>query len=356
MGITTHHITTASMEQYTQISSEERNKIYLLLQDGQSQKEIAIILGRNPWTISREIRRNSTVFPKSKNGLGIKKKEDYHYLPDNAHRKYRNRRKSCGWRPPLKNNSVREYVIWKLREGWSPDIIAGTMRKEYPDNPYFRISHECIYQFIYSKQGEELNLKYCLVRAHKRRKKKTGRNVRKVSNIPNRVDISLRPEGVLERKEFGHFEGDSVLSAQPSKSALRTEVERMSRYILMKKIQRKTAECTKQATLSIYQKIPKWAVKSVTLDNGTEHVKHREISEILQVPFFFARPYHSWERWTNEHANGMIRRYFPKGTNFDSITDEQIQAVADCLNNRPRKILGYKTPKQVFDAHISAFS
>jgi len=124
----------------------------------------------------------------------------------------------------------------------------------------------------------------------------------------------------------------------------------------VKKIARKTAILTKEAALVLYGSIPNGAVKSIAYDNGSEHTEHEAIAEALKAEIYFARPYHSWERWTNEHANGMIRRFFPKGTNFDEITDEQIQSVADYLNNRPRRILGYKTPKEVFYSCLSTFS
>lgn len=338
------------------LSEKEREEIYLMLRSWAKQKDIAEALGRHPGTISREVTRNSTLLSRSKNGLANKNKEDYHYLPDRAQKKYLDRRKLCGWRPPLKYPRVFEYTIDHLRIGWSPDVISGSLKREYPDDPDMSISPECIYQFIYTKKGQELNLKQYLVRTHKRRKKKTGRSVRSMPKIPNRLDISLRSESVLTREEFGHFEGDSILSARPSKSALRTEVERKSRKIFAGKIPRKTATNTKRATLLLYEGIPKQAIRSITWDNGSEHSKHEEVSRELWIPIYFAHPYHSWERWTNEHANGMIRRFFPKGTDFDRISDEQLQNVVDYLNNRPRKILNYRTPNEVFAECLSAFS
>lgn len=345
------------MAQYTHLSLEERNKIYELLQLWKTQEAIAENLGRNPGTISREISRNHSLISKSLNGAKwSRKREDYHYLPDTAERKYHERQTFKNYRSPLKNPRVFSYVIQKLQEElWSPDIIAWNLVLKYPDEKSMRISHECIYQFIYSKHGKELWLKRFLLRSHKKRKKKTGRSVRKASNIPNRVDILLRPKEVENRKEFGHFEWDSILSERPSKSALRTEVERMSRKIFSCRIQRKTAELTNNAALQIYSEFVPGVVKSITYDNGSEHSKHEEITKTLGIPVYFAHPYHSWERGTNEHANGMIRRFFPKGTNFDEVTDEQLQKVVDYLNNRPRKILGYKTSNQVFDEELQKY-
>ena len=345
------------MKQYTHLSLEERSKIYELLQLWKTQEAIAENLGRNPGTISREIARNHSLISKSLNGAKwSRKEEDYHYLPDTAERKYHERQKFKNYRPPLKNPRVFSYVVQKLAEElWSPDGIAGALLLVYPDEPSMRVSHECIYQFIYSKLWEELGLKRFLLRSHKKRKKKTGRSVRKTSKIPNRIDILLRPKEVEAREVFGHFEGDSILSERPSKSALRTEVERMSRKIFLRKIPRKTAEFTKIAALQIYSEFTPGIVKSITYDNGSEHSKHEEITKILGIPIYFAHPYHSWERGTNEHANGMIRRFFPKGTNFDEISDEQLQKVVDYLNNRPRKILWYKTSNQIFEEELQKY-
>jgi IS30 family transposase len=246
---------------------------------------------------------------------------------------------------------------------WSPDIIAGDLKLLYPTDTTMHISHECIYQFIYTKLWHELWengkwLKQYLLRSHKRRKKKTGRSLQKSSKIPNRIGISERKEVYPEcetRNEFGHFEWDSILSVRPTYSALRTELERKSRFLFVRRIPRKTAEHTVQATISIYSSLPKWAVKSTTWDNGTEHAGHELVTQKLSIPIYFAEPYKSWQRGANEHGNGMIRRFFPKGTNFDDVTDEQIQKVVDYINNRPRKILGYKTPKQVFDSYLATF-
>lgn len=354
------------MKQYTQISLEERENIYLLLKEKKKPAEIARILKRDSSTIGREIARNSTVLSRSLNGIREKKPEHYHYLPDTAQDKSEKRRKEVNWRAPLKRPEILSHVIRHLKLWWSPDIIAWDLRIQYPTDISMHISHECIYQFIYSRKWEELHLKQYLLRSHKRRKKKTGRSLQKSSKIPNRIDISqrkidhpfceIRDESwCLVRDEFGHFEWDSILSVRTTYSALRTELERKSRFLFVRRIPRKTAEYTVQATLSIYSFLPKWSVKSTTWDNGTEHTGHEQITRQLSIPIYFAEPYKSWQRGSNEHGNGMMRRFFPKGTNFDDITDEQIQKVVDYINNRPRKILGYKTPKQVFDSYLATF-
>lgn len=343
------------MKQYTHLSWEEREIIYSWLLEWKKKKQIALELWRSPPTITREIQRNSTVLSRNLNHLKEKKEEHYHYLPDRAQIKTEVRRKEVNWRAPLKKPEIFSHVVKHLRLWWSPDIIAGSLKLLYPNDPSMYASHECIYQFIYSKKWEELKLKYYLLRSHKRRKKQTGRSLNKSCKIPNRIDISQRPKEVEERKEFGHFEWDSILSVRNTYSALRTELERKSRFLFVRRIPRKKALYTVQATISIFQSLPWWAVKSTTWDNGSEHTEHEKITKTLHIPIYFAEPYKSWQRGSNEHANGMIRRFFPKGTNFDDVTDEQIQRVVNYLNNRPRKILGYKTPKQVFDSYLATF-
>ena len=362
--ITPLHITT--MKQYTHLSKEARESIYWLLLEWKTKKEIALVVGRSPSTITREILRNSTLLSRNFNHLSQEEKERgrsqyYHYLPDSAQSKSDKRRKEGNWRSPLKNTFVFSYVIEHLHLWWSPDIISGNLKLLFPlssQKAFYSISHECIYQFIYSKKGEELELKSLLLRSHKRRRKQTGRSMRKLSKIVNRRDISLRKNDhpLCEmREEFGHFEWDSILSTRTTYSALRTEIERKSRFLFVRKIKRKNAEYTKEATIEIYRSIPKWALKSITWDNGSEHTKHEDITNILHAPIYFAEPYKSWQRWSNEHGNGMIRRFFPKGTNFDDVSDEEIQNVVNSLNNRPRKILWYQTPKQVFDSYLHSY-
>lgn len=272
---------------------------------------------------------------------------NFHYIPDKAQKKYLLRRKESKQKCPLKTIALFEFVIRQLKEGVSPELIAGRAKlKDIGD-----ISHECIYQFIYSKQGKDLKLYEYLVRAHKRRRKQKGRKHRK-PHIPNRVGIELRPKGANSRKEFGHWETDSVLG-KVKRSALNTNRERKSRYVLMTKIPRKTAENTRVAICNKFKHLPLKARLSNTADNGCEFTEHEKITEEIDMTFFFANPYHSWERGTNENGNGLIRRFFPKKTDFDLVTNEQIQAVENWINNRPMKCLDFKTPHEVFHEELA---
>ena len=346
------------MKQYTHFSLEERETIYNLKLSWIKQNKIAQELGRDPGSISRELDRNKTIL-KGKNAKKEKVPEDYHYLPDRAEMKTKARRVGKWRKSPMENPEVRIYVISGLTEKWwSPDIISGKMKEEYSGNTSMRISHECIYQFIYSKGGEELNLKSFLLRSHRNRKEKTGRSVRGVSKtrIPGRIDIDERPKSIETREEFWNWEGDSILSGIRAWATLHTELERKSRFLMVKKIPQKTALLTLEAQKKIFSPLPLLARRTTTLDNGTENVEHVELTKCVGILVYYAKPYHSWERWSNEHANGMIRRFFPKGTDFATISDEQIQKVVDYINNRPRKILWYRTPKEVFEHEINLLS
>lgn len=232
----------------------------------------------------------------------------------------------------------------KLAEGWSPELIAGRIGQEIRGAS---ISHEAIYQYIYhpnTERREELIGQ--LVRGHRKRKKKgIGRKERK-TRIPNRVPIEERPVSADNRSRYGHWEGDSLVSRK-SLAALNSLVERKSRYTFLTKLERKSSEQTRNAVICRLQKLPEKARRSLTVDNGTENARHEEITEAIGTRCYFARPYASWQRGSNEQVNGMVRRYFPKGTDFSKITDEQVAWVESRINNRPRKCLGYKTPAEV---------
>lgn len=346
------------MTKYTHLSINERESIFLMLQEWKKPSEIARSLWRDKGTLSRELERNPVLI-QWKWAKKEKTKSDYHYLPDSAQKKYTERRKKCIPCSPFEDERIRFYVISGLTEKWwSPDIISGMMRKEYTEDLSFRVSHETIYEFIYSKEGEKLNLKSYLLRSHRKRKTKTGRSVRGVSKtrIPGRVDIDERPKSVEDREEFWNYEGDSVLSGIRAWAALHTEVERKSRFLMVKKIPQKTALLTLEAQKKIFSALPKLARRTTTLDNGTENVEHVELTRCTWILVYYAKPYHSWERGSNENANGMIRRFFPKGTDFSTVSDEEIQRVVDIINNRPRKILWYKSSKEVFEYELNLLS
>jgi len=316
---------------YRHLSREERETISFMKGDGHALQEIADVLGRSKGTISRELKRNSAPAYKV-------------YTPCRAHERAVARKKESGMRQRLKNGCIVDYVREKLAFQWSPEIIAGRIRQDIAGAS---ISHEAIYQYIYQPktEGREELIGH-LVRAHRKRKKKgIGRKERK-TKIPNRISISERPLSADNRSRYGHWEGDSLISRK-SLAALNSLVERKSRWTFLTRLERKSSEATRDAVIQRLGPLPSKAKQSLTMDNGTENARHEEITEAIGLSCYFADPYASWQRGANEQVNGLVRRYFPKGTDFGKITDEQVAWVESRINNRPRKCLGYKTPAEV---------
>lgn len=333
-----------------------------------AKKEIARRLSRDIKTIRREINRNSTRVNVGRNDWEIIY-EPFHAQNASDDRK----QKAFNAKHPLKNPDVYSYVLENLRGGWSPEEISGRLREQdHKGEAHWQICMETIYQFIYkektdkTKDGQQQEQdarkrkKKALVtvtdanrplweflrRKQKKRRKKGGRKVQRV-RIPDRVSIHDRPKAVDRRKQFGHWEGDSIVGKHHT-SGLHTEYERVSSLIRYEYLDRINADEVVASARKIFDDLPKHARLTTTLDNGSEHVKHMEFG--LQA--YFADPYASWQRGGNENANGMIRCYFPKGTDFSTITDVELRDVEWELNNRPRKRLNYKTPQEVFDCYL----
>lgn len=316
---------------YKQLSLEDRDRITELKAGGSSLRAIAGALGRSPSTIAREVGRNSSP------AYAL-------YMSHRANDRAARRKREAAGRPRLKDKETESYVREGLSMGWSPEQIAG---RTGMDRPGLSISHEAIYQYIYHRgtEGRE-ELIRCLRRGHRKRKPKgVGRKERR-TKIPNRVPIEERPASVEARSRFGHWEGDSLVSRK-SLAALNSLVERKSRLLFITRLPRKSAGQTSEAVIHRLGGLPERARRTLTLDNGTENARHEEITGAIGTRCFFARPYASWQRGTNEHMNGLVRWYFPKGTDFGKITDEQVARVESLINNRPRKCLGYKTPLEV---------
>jgi len=338
------------MRKYTHITQKEREKIhYLYHVKNQKLKEIGKEIGKHASTIGRELERNKTMvsIENNNNPQAKKNRKNWHYLPHRAEKKYLQRRKESKKKSPFENLELHEYVIEKLRIGWSPERITGRAKKE----GIGKTNHESIYQYIYNDpRGKELELWKFLPRAQRKRKKRTGRKMKRTL-IPNRIGIEQRPIEVEDRKEFGHWEGDSVLGVG-KKSALNTNRERKTRKIMITKIRRKTAEETRKAVIRRFRNLPFEARKTNTKDNGCEFTEHEKITKKLGMKIYFANPYHSWERGTNENGNGLIRRFFPKKTDFNEISVEAIKFVEDWINNLPMKCLDYQTPNEAFQNEL----
>ncbi len=336
------------------------------------KKECARRLGRDIRTIQREIIRNKTRVAVGDNDWQII------YEPVHAQHVAMQRKKNAFLsKQPLKNKKIFSYVLKKLKMGWSPEQIAGRLKEvDHPSDPTWHICHETIYAFIYKKKTDmtkagiiqqsildktklgkektiitvtdhERPLLEYLRRKQVKRRIRSGRKVQRV-RIPDRVSIQDRPAIVAQRMQFGHWEGDSIVGKNHT-SGLHTEYERISSLTRFERMTRITATQAAVAAQKIFGVLPEHARRSTTLDNGSEHTNHKDFG----IQAYFADPYASWQRGGNENCNLWIRYYFPKGTDFDSISDEELQDVEWELNNRPRKRLKFKTPQEVFSEYLN---
>lgn len=266
-------------------------------------------------------------------------------------------RKSHAWekKQPLKNKQLFAYITVRLKWGWSPETISGRLREvEHRGDKSWQICHETIYRFCYDPKRQRPKDHFFwweyLRRKQRHRKKQHGRSAQRV-RIPDRVSIHDRPEEINLRKIFGHWEGDTVIG-KGRNHGIHTAYERVSSLIRMEKMPDLTALSSYLAQLKIYQNLPPMARKSITLDNGHEHVLHTRLKEVLGIQSYFADPYSSWQRGGNENGNMWIRYYFPKGTDFSTITEGDLKDVEYDLNSRPRKRLNYQTPLEVFTTQV----
>ena len=314
---------------YHHVTQDIRSQIYALKAIGTSLHKISAIVGRHVSTISREISRN-------KGGRG--------YRYNQANEKALERRAKASRTPQKLTPTLVTIIEEKLLKKWSPDQISGRLKEK----DIASISHEAIYQHIWkNKRAGGILYKQLRHNGKKYNKRSSGKAGR--GCIPNRVDITQRPKIVEEKARIGDWEGDTVISAV-SKTAILSVVDRHSKFTRIKKLGRKTAENVRTAMKEVMSSLP-YPVFTVTYDNGMEFAAHEGIAADLKAHCFFAAPYHSWERGLNEHTNGLIRQYLPKSVDFKDVTDDEIQAIEDHLNNRPRKILGYKTPMEVMMMH-----
>lgn len=311
------------MKRYEHLAQTERYYIYMSLQSGISLRKIANKINRSVSTISRELKRN-----KGKRGYLDKQAQ--------AVAKARQRDKVKAKLP----FHLLEIVFKMLRQDYSPEQISGRLALEYG----YKISHESIYSLILKdkKAGGKL---YKHLRCQRKKKRRYAKPDRR-GQIPNRVFISERPEIVNNRSRLGDWEADLVESHKGGELFL-TILERKSRVYLVKKVENKKADIVKNMILQTLMPIKDF-VHTITFDNGKEFAYHSEISEKLNANSYFATPYHSWERGSNENSNGLLRQYFPKGKSIKDVSVMQVAEITMKLNNRPRKCLGFKTPFEVF--------
>lgn len=322
---------------YHRLTFRERVIIETLLRQKMSAAFIARQLNRNKSTISRELKK---WIPRSTDKYDAKL-ADWSAKDDYVSKKYHDKISAY----PM----LRWYVYRGLLTNWTPEQIAGSIKIKYPGDPIMTISHESIYAYIYKHRQAKMNRKLIKLLPYSRYKRRNHRPPKpEKPRIKDQLSIELRPAHVELRQEIGHWEGDLMIGAKQA-SAIGTLVERKSRYTHIVKLKDRKSETV---TLAFSNKIMKMNAsfkKSLTYDNGMEMANHKWFTQKTGMPVYFAHPYSSWERGTNENTNGLIRRFFPKGTDFNKITDEQIMEVENKLNNRPRKIINYLTPLEFIE-------
>jgi len=244
------------------------------------------------------------------------------------------------------DDDLQEHVISELKRGQSPDVIAGRLRYDPPSHLQGKtISHEAIYDWIQTGEGRYLGLHAFLCSGRPRRQKRHGRKKRK-THIPERISIHERPKGIGERKELGHWESDSVVFKK-QKTRISVQYERKARYVAIHRLSNGSAEETERALTESIESLPQPLWKTITFDNGSEGVNHGKVRDRFDLKTFFCDPYASYQKGGVENANRIIRRYLPRGIDMSRITQKDIYAIQERINSTPRKILGYKTPKEV---------
>lgn len=315
---------------YSHLSSEERYAIQQLHRLNYSQLAIAEQLGRSHSTIGRELKRNaiqSGYDSVQASQMAQKRRQKARHAKRRDH-------------PPL----VKQVLAW-LHADWSPEIIVAYLKKQFPRDSKMRVCIETIYKWIYADARCGGTLYQALWRQHKKRK--TQRKGLKRILIPNRTGIEARPPGATNRSRYGHWEGDTV-EGKKGRGGLATHADRKSRFLIARLLTDKRAATFSDATCKSFNWVPSSLLRSVTYDNGSENADHECTSITTGLKVFFADPYSPWQRGTNEQANGLLRHYFPKGTDFSKVTQEEVDAVVEKINKRPRKCLGYQAPYDVF--------
>jgi transposase, IS30 family len=316
---------------YKQLSIEDREKIAFLKARGRSLRSISKVLSRSHTSISRELRRNPC------SPLGFR------YAPHKAQMNADITRKQAARRKRLKCETIIQYVTEKLQKHWSPEQISVRLSMEYP---HLKISHEAIYQYVYTDAPKLIAL---LPRRHKKRHPKRPWSNHQNLKIHNRRSIKERPEIVNLRLQFGHWESDSMMSKTGYPTTAHVLVERESRLTKISKIKKNGPEDVKEAILRRLGQQPRQSRRSITYDNGPENRRHDAINKVLRLDSYFCHPYRSWEKGTVENTIGLVRRFIPKGSDLQTVPTTEFRRIENLLNNRPRKCLNYRTPKEVYE-------
>jgi IS30 family transposase len=316
---------------YTHLTPHDRYCIYHQKLALFTDAEVARRIGRHRATIGRELRRF---------GKHPSWPYDKQYFPEGAQWQAGARRSQPRGPYWARRRPLLAYVLKKLRQAWSPEQIAGRLPIDFPQDPAMRVSHSSLYRFIKADRTRGGSLWKHLRQSHRIRRKAYGSGPRR-SRIANRVSISERPASVQTRNTPGHWEADTMLATH---GRLATFVERKSRYVVIARLPDGRAVSFNQGAMRVLRKLPIQARKTLTTDNGSEFIEHTTLARRLGFKTYFADPYASWQRGTNENTNGLIRQYLPKRHDLSATTHQRIARIASTLNNRPRKCLAYKTP------------
>lgn len=312
---------------YAHLSDGERRVIEKMKHDGYSQAEIARFLKRSDSTISRELRRNDRT----------------NYSSFLAQKRYHREREKCKY-TKFSNKKLLSYVLEKLSLYWSCEQISGRLEIDFPDEPAMQVSFETIYEFIY--QHHPKMFQYFRIKGKYKKVFRGWKSKRKLVIWGTRREITERCEEAATGSEFGHWESDTV-EGKKGTGHLVTHVEKKSKLLKMRKVNQKTAENILDATKKMFKGFARKFLKTMTSDRGTEFMLFEKIEKTLKLLFYFAKAYSPWQRPLNENTNGLVRQFFPKGSDFSKYTDTYVQYVEDLINNRPRKSLGFKTPNEV---------
>jgi len=317
----------------------EREEISRGVVAGHSQRSIAVSLGRAPSTISREINRNGGRRDYRASGADLA-------AWDRAHRP-----KRCKL---AENRALARIVARKLRKLWSPEQIAGWLKRTYPDDENFQVSYETIYRSLFIQARGALKKELLQHLRRRRATRRSRHHTQKTDNhgrILDTVSISERPASAEDRAVPGHWEGDLISGS--GNTYIATLVERHTRYVMLAKVDSKKTEAVINALIKQAHKLPRELYKSLTWDRGKEMADHKRFSLATDIDVYFCDPQSPWQRGSNENTNGLLRQYFPKGTDLSVHSQAKLNAVARQLNERPRKTLDYETPAERFDQCVA---
>ena len=320
---------------YYHLTIYERTSIYIFKQNGMSIRDIARALDRNPSTISRELRRN-------------KYKSNSLYQATSAQNKYLKRRVNCH-RKKITDEIIISSIKTKIEKHFSPEQIYGRSKLDNHYSP----STSTIYRMIHDKRIKDINMEKLRRKGHFKRPAET----RGKFNVDSSRTIKKRPKDVYKRIELGNWEGDTVESGRydhnrKSKVCFVTLAERKSRFYIAIKVETRESKYVTPAIIKALKSYPQSLLKTITFDRGKEFSGYKEIEKALKVKTYFCDPYCAWQKGTNENTNGLLREYYPKGMDLSEVDEEDLKETIKEMNNRPRKCIGFKTPKEALFEHL----